>query len=108
MNKEFFKSAWCVHYEMKDYAMVLSVGVDSEEEAFKEAVAYDQSGPIASLYIEFKPSLILDSLIESHELGTGAIHDKAKPTFALLRMELAEMVKRIDALQFGKYKGAKP
>lgn len=102
--KEISTSAMCVHFDIKQSRMVLSVGTDYSDDAFCAACEAHSRGKLAGLYVEFPPSLILESLIESHMTGlqdAGLVLDAhAKPMVALLRLELVEMLKRIDQISF--------
>jgi hypothetical protein len=76
---------------------------DHEEIALRYSdldAQYDTDNEV-SIFFNFTPMSILDTLIDGRKRWTTCEFDKEdKPIFDAMRRELAEMIERIDAMEF--------
>lgn len=82
---------------MKEGVTVDYVGYDHEEP--QRVVVY--VGPKDEYSARFNLSDILDIEIDMFKLRSGLVDSAGKPRFDALRIELAEMIRRIDAIKYG-------
>lgn len=73
------------------------VGYDHEEP--QRVVVY--VGEDDELSARFNLSDLLDTELDMFGLKTGLIDSAGKPRFDAMRLELAEMIRRIDAIRYG-------
>lgn len=95
-----------VHVDMGAHGVRLCVHASNTDERLDQTIEdwFDSSGEVFIDFF-FKPAEILDSAIAMHEMPARGhkIDADAKLMFEALRKELAEMVARIDALEFDKF-----
>ncbi|PVX61248.1 hypothetical protein [Paraburkholderia unamae] len=82
---------------MKQDVEVDYVGYDHEEP--QRVVVY--VGEDDELSARFNLSDLLDTELDMFGLKTGLIDSAGKPRFDAMRLELAEMIRRIDAIRYG-------
>lgn len=82
---------------MKQDVEVDYVGYDHEEA--QRVVVY--VGENDELSARFNLSDLLDTELDMFGLKNGLIDSVGKPRFDAMRLELAEMIRRIDAIRYG-------
>lgn len=82
---------------MKQEVEVDYVGYDHEQA--QRVVVY--VGPKDEYSARFNLSDILDIELDMFKLRSGLVDSAGKPRFDALRLELNEMIRRIDAIKYG-------
>ena len=103
---EFKFDAHVIHHDVEDGKLKCGVLLTSGDDAFHEAaIAHctEEGNYIVELYIQFEPKMILDDMIERHELRGvhgNPLCPEAKPFIEEIKKELQKMLARIETIKY--------